>query len=134
MMRNHKDLQYNTPVPSTRKGKRYMVKVLSKEGKDLVIHFGDSRYADFTMTGDLEARRRYIARTIDNVDSNGNLTRDDPCSANFWTLRICWKYEGEEDIKLLQSNNTTRRSIDIKQLVSQAAKSVKSTKRGLNQA
>ena len=52
-------LIYNKSVePSTRKNKKYMI--LNDENK--YIHFGDSRYTDYTVHNDLERRKRYLSR------------------------------------------------------------------------
>ena len=52
-------LIYNKSVePSTRKNKKYMI--LNDENK--YIHFGDSRYMDYTVHNDLERRKRYLSR------------------------------------------------------------------------
>jgi hypothetical protein len=50
---------YNKSVePSTRKNKKYMI--LNDDNK--YIHFGDSRYQDFTKHQDEERRKRYLDR------------------------------------------------------------------------
>lgn len=43
--------------PSTRKNKKWMIE---HDGK--MVHFGDSRYEDFTQHGDLERRRLFRLR------------------------------------------------------------------------
>jgi len=51
--------KYGRPVYiSNRKNKKYMIH--DNSGK--YIHFGDSRYADFTFHNDTERRARYLAR------------------------------------------------------------------------
>jgi hypothetical protein len=51
--------KYGRPVYiSNRKNKKYMIS--DNSGK--LVHFGDSRYADFTVHKDTERRARYLAR------------------------------------------------------------------------
>jgi len=52
-------LIYKKPVEtSTRKNKKYMI--LNDDNK--YIHFGDSRYMDYTIHNDPERRKRYLNR------------------------------------------------------------------------
>lgn len=53
-------------LPSNRKNKKYVATFSSGPP----VHFGDSRYSDYTMHGDNDRRRRYIARhskSLNNV-------------------------------------------------------------------
>ena len=47
------------PFKSKAKNKKFSVYVL-KNGKKTLIHFGDSRYEDFTQHKDLKRRERYL--------------------------------------------------------------------------
>ena len=47
---------------STRDKKKYMVVFIYPDGKKKTIHFGQKGASDFTITGDKEARERYIDR------------------------------------------------------------------------
>jgi len=61
-----------------------------KDGKKKLIHFGDSNMQDFTQHGDKERRKSYLARSAGIKDKNGNLTKDDKNSKNFWSRKILW--------------------------------------------
>ena len=46
------------------KNKKLVATFYNKENvKTKSIHFGDSRYSDFTTTGDLDQRKRYLLRS-----------------------------------------------------------------------
>ena len=81
---------------STRKNKKYMVKYNNKW-----IHFGDTRYEQFmdktplklysNMDHKDDTRRfNYINRAMGIKDKNGNITANNPNSANFYALRLLW--------------------------------------------
>ena len=78
------------PFKSTAKGKKMSVYVM-KNGKKRLIHFGDSNY---THNQTPEQRRRYLARATKIKDKNGNLTKDDRNSSNYYALRYLWDYKG----------------------------------------
>ena len=64
---------------STRKDKKYMVKVNGK-----TIHFGASGYSDFIHNKDEKRKERYIARHQKRENWN------DPTTAGFWSRWILW--------------------------------------------
>jgi len=85
---------------STRKGKKYMVKVGNKW-----IHFGAivngkpmEQFKDSTGIGlyskydhgDKERRKRYLARAKGIKDKQGNLTWKNKESANYYSIRFLW--------------------------------------------
>ena len=81
---------------STRKNKKYMVKV-----DDKWVHFGDTRYQQFSDKVPLklyshlnhnnkERQKKYIARAKGIVDKNGNLTWNDKESANYYSVKFLW--------------------------------------------
>jgi len=83
-----------TYMKSTRKDKKLMVRV----GKSL-IHFGNPKYQHFKdKTGiwksldhnDEVRRQMYLTRSAGIKDSQGNLTKDNPESANFHSRNILW--------------------------------------------
>jgi hypothetical protein len=65
-----------------------------------VIHFGDSRYEHFFDStkllptklnhGDEKRRKEYLARASKIKDKDGNLTVNDPTSANYHSVRVLW--------------------------------------------
>lgn len=74
---------YNKSVqPSTRKNKKYMI--LNDENK--YVHFGDSRYADFTKHKDEERRQRYLDRA---TKIKGNWKKD-KYSPNNLAINLLW--------------------------------------------
>ena len=64
---------------STRKNKKYMVK-----SGNPTIHFGDSRYSDYTMHVDSDRKNRYILRHQKKEDWS------DPKTAGYWAYHILW--------------------------------------------
>ena len=65
-------------MKSSRKEKKYMVKM---DGK--TIHFGAAGMDDFTITGDEEQKKRYMAR---HQKENWN----DSKTAGFWAKHVLW--------------------------------------------
>jgi len=88
-MPDKKDKPLYKPFKSSAKGKKMSVYVM-KDGKKKLIHFGDSNMQDFTQHGDKERRKSYLARSAGIKDKNGNLTKDDKNSKNFWSRKILW--------------------------------------------
>lgn len=72
---------------STRKNKKWAVLY---DGR--WIHFGDTRYEDFTQHKDEERRYRYLKRALNITDKEGNLTAFDPYSPNYWSVNLLWGY------------------------------------------
>lgn len=86
-----RDLEYYEPVPSNRRSKKFMVRVwLPEKGRDLIVHFGDPNYEDFTTHGDPKRRENYLRRSAGIRDKYGNLTSKDYRSPNFWARRYLW--------------------------------------------
>lgn len=85
--------------PSSRKHKKLMVYVADGDGTRL-IHFGDSRHDHFfDRTGllplernhrDPLRRRLYLARSKHVRNGKGELTADNPLSANYHARRVLW--------------------------------------------
>ena len=82
--------QLYKPFKSKAKNKKKSVYVM-KNGKRKLIHFGDSRYRDFTQGATKEQRKSYLARAKGIRDKQGNLTANDKNSANYWSIRVSWK-------------------------------------------
>jgi len=81
-------MRLNRPYPSTRKDKKLMVLVMNHKTKRVnTIHFGQKGYAH---NYSKDARRRYLARSAGIRNKKGQLTKDNPLSANFWARRILW--------------------------------------------
>jgi len=78
---------------SNLKNKRYMVLINNKK-----IHFGDSRYQNYTMHKDNERRRLYILRHKKNEDWNLKGIN----TAGFWSYWLLWhKKKLDDSIKYL---------------------------------
>jgi len=84
--RNRKLL--NKPIPSTRRGKKYMVYVRNtKTGRVKTIHFGDINYRQ---NSSKMSHDKFLKRSAGIRDKKGKLTKDNPLSANYWTRRFLW--------------------------------------------
>ena len=75
------------PFKSKVKGKKMSVYV-KKKGKVKLIHFGDSKYRH---NYSKEARESYLARSAGIRDKEGNLTRNNKNTANYWSRKVLWK-------------------------------------------
>ncbi len=77
----------NLPIPefSNRKNKKFKVLWNNK-----YIHFGHPDYEDFSVHKDIERQQRYLKRASGIVDKNGKLTKDNPLSPNYWSIRLLW--------------------------------------------
>ena len=77
------------PMNSTKKGKKKMVYVM-KDGNKRLIHFGDSNMQDYRQHKDKKRRASYLARSGGIKDKNGNLTKNNKNSANYWSRKVLW--------------------------------------------
>jgi len=84
-----KDIKPNTYYKSNKTGKKLMIKV-EKGGKKKLIHFGDSSMSDFTKHKDPERRKNYLSRSGGIRNKSGQLTKNDPFSANYHARRKLW--------------------------------------------
>ena len=71
---------------SKRKNNKYVVKLPS--GKNL--HFGSSQYPDFLIHKDNERKEKYLSRAMKIKNKKGELTYENPESANFWSVNLLW--------------------------------------------
>ena len=81
-------MRLNKPYPSTRRDKKLMVLIMNPKTKRVnTIHFGQrgkqNNYSKKT-------RRLYLARSAGIRNKKGQLTKNNPMSANFWTRKILW--------------------------------------------
>lgn len=83
---NGKPMVANKVYNSTREGKKKMVYAI-KEGKGKLIHFGADGYKH---NYSKKAKDSYLARSAGIKDKNGNATKDDRHSPNFWARKILW--------------------------------------------
>ena len=77
------------PVHSSNPKKKGMVYV-KKDGNKRLIHFGDSSMKDYTQHKDKERRKNYLARSGGIRNKEGQLTKNDKNSANYWSRTINW--------------------------------------------
>lgn len=70
---------------SDRKYSKYYVVYDGKK-----IHFGDSRYEDFTTHKDEKRRERYLKRARAIKNKLGELTHENKEYANFWAINLLW--------------------------------------------
>ena len=71
---------------SKRKNNKYVVTLPG--GKNL--HFGSSQYSDFLIYKDEERKDRYLARAKKIKNKQGQLTYENPESANYWSVNLLW--------------------------------------------
>ena len=71
---------------SKRKNNKYVVKLPG--GKNL--HFGSSQYPDFLIHKDNERKEKYLSRAKKIKNKKGELTFENPESANFWSVNLLW--------------------------------------------
>ncbi len=74
---------------SKAKGKKMSVYVM-KDGKKRLINFGDANMEDFTQHKDKKRRASYLARSGGIKDKNGNLTKNNKNTANYWARKVLW--------------------------------------------
>ena len=86
LTRNAKKLGAESLDYSTRKNNKYMVTL--KSGKK--VHFGSTKYADYLTHKDKEIRDKYLARATKIKNKQGELTYNNPESANFWSVNLLW--------------------------------------------
>ncbi len=77
------------PMKSTRKGKKGMVYVM-KNGSKRLIHFGDSSMGDGKSGASKARQKSYMARSGGIRNKQGQLTKNDKNSANYWSRKVNW--------------------------------------------
>jgi hypothetical protein len=70
--------------PSDKADKKYVATFEKDNGKQKKTHFGAAGMNDYTLTGDKEARQRYITRHAKD------LTTDDPTRAGYLSFYLLW--------------------------------------------
>ena len=71
---------------SKRKNNKYVVTLPS--GKKL--HFGSSNYPDFLIHQDEDKKDKYLCRAKTIKNKKGELTFENPESANYWSVNLLW--------------------------------------------
>ena len=86
LTQNAKKLGAESLDYSTRKNNKYMVTL--KSGKK--VHFGSTKYADYLTHKDKDRRDKYLARATKIKNKQGELTHNNPESANYWSTKLLW--------------------------------------------
>jgi hypothetical protein len=85
-----KELKYYRPENSNKPGKKFMVRIYIPETKkDKIIHFGNTRYEDYTQHKNPYRKRNYLIRS-GYLRKGGRLSKNDYTSPNFWSRRKLW--------------------------------------------
>jgi uncharacterized protein (DUF2225 family) len=77
------------PVKSSNPKKKGQVYVM-KDGNKRLLHFGDSSMKDYTQHQDKERRKNYLARSAGIRNKEGQLTKNDKNSANYYSRKYLW--------------------------------------------
>lgn len=88
--RGHEFEGFNKPknAPAGAKEKKM---VLAKKGDEVkLVRFGLRGMEDFTQHKDPERRKSYLARSGGIRNKDGELTKDDKFSANYWARKKLW--------------------------------------------
>ena len=86
LTRNAKKLGAESLDYSTRKNNKYMATLPG--GKK--VHFGSSKYPDYTIHKDKERRDKYLSRATKIKNKQGELTYTNPESSNYWSVHLLW--------------------------------------------
>lgn len=77
------------PYKSDKSNKKGMVYVM-KNGSKKIIYFGDSNMQDFTQHHDEKRNKNYCSRSGGITNAEGNLTKNNKNSANYWARSCLW--------------------------------------------
>ena len=86
LVRNAKKLDAESLDYSTRKNNKYMATLSS--GKK--VHFGSTKYPDYTIHKDKDRRDKYLSRATKIKNKQGELTYTNPESSNYWSVNLLW--------------------------------------------
>ena len=86
LTKNAKKLGAKSLDYSTRKNNKYMATLPG--GKK--VHFGSTKYEDYTIHKDKERRDKYLARAMKIKNKKGELTYTNPESSNYWSVHLLW--------------------------------------------
>jgi hypothetical protein len=87
---------YNKPKEAP-PGDTHKMVVLAKKGDQVkLIRFG---HRDYGHNYSKDAKRDYLTRSAGIRDKQGNLTKDDPMSANYWARKVLWPQNKKADGK-----------------------------------
>ena len=86
LTKNAKKLGAESLDYTTRKNNKYMATLPG--GKK--VHFGSTKYEDYTIHKDKERRDKYLARAMKIKNKKGELTYTNPESSNYWSVHLLW--------------------------------------------
>ncbi len=90
MYRGHKFSGYNKPMQAP-PGDKHKKMVLVKRGDKIrLVKYGLRGMQDYTQHKDEKRRKNYLARSGGIKNKAGQLTKNDPFSANYWARRDLW--------------------------------------------
>lgn len=88
--RGHQFPGFNKPVNAP-SGDSHKKMVLAKKGDQVkLVKFGLRGMQDYTQHKDPERRANYLARSGGIRNKSGELTKNDPFSANYWARKVLW--------------------------------------------
>lgn len=83
-MKQKKKVKLNTPMKSTRKDKKLMVKVVNpKTGRINTVHFGQKGYSDYTKHKNKSRRKSFRAR-------HKCYSKKDITKPGYWACKVLW--------------------------------------------
>ena len=88
--RGHEFPGFNKPVKAPA-GDSHKKMVLAKKGDEVkLVKYGLRGMQDFTQHHDPERRKNCLARSAGIRNKSGELTKNDPFSANYWARKVLW--------------------------------------------
>ena len=88
--RGHEFPGFNKPIDAP-KGATQKKMVLAKKGDEVkLVRFGLRGMEDYTQHHDEKRRENYLARSGGIRNKQGELTKNDPFSANYWARKELW--------------------------------------------
>jgi len=78
---------------SNRSGKKYKIVLTYDDGKTKTIHIGQEGADDYTLTGDDEAKSKYISRHKKRED----WTKSGITTAGFWAYHLLWRFSSKQE-------------------------------------
>lgn len=88
--RGHEFPGFNKPIDAP-KGATQKKMVLAKKGDEVkLVRFGLRGMEDYTQHHDEKRRANYLARSGGIKNKSGELTKNDPFSANYWARKELW--------------------------------------------
>ena len=86
LQKKAKRLGANSLDYSKRKDMKYTVTL--ETGKK--VNFGSAKYEDYLLHKDEERRQKYLKRAKAIKNKQGELTFNNPQSANYWSINLLW--------------------------------------------